>query len=381
MPLGELMLSRTPHLDPSRFAHELFALYSVPAFDSRTPELVRGSAIGSSKQVVQPGDVLLCRIVPHIRRAWVVGSNGSHRLLASGEWIVFRSKAFCPRYLRHLLVSDRFHLQFMATVAGVGGSLLRARPPHVARIGIPLPPVDEQRRLARVLDAAMALRGKREAVMSRVDALRDAIFHDMFGDPVRNPRQWPISTIGAVAEQVTDGEHQTPTRTTEGVKLLSARNVRDGYIDFDNVDFIPPAEYERISRRCDPRRGDLLISCSGTIGRVAQVKTSERFALVRSAALIRPNRALITTSYLEQYLRTPTMKARMLQRANASSQANLFQGQIRELPVLLPDLPLQEVFTECATSLDALTEAQTASLAQHDLLLASLHHRAFNGEL
>src|SRR5581483_1100048 len=183
------------------------------------------------------------------------------------------------------------------------------------------------------------------------------------------------------ADRVTDGEHLTPIRTTEGIKLLSARNVRDGYIDFDNVDFIPLAEYERISRRCDPRRGDILISCSGTIGRVAPVKTSERFALVRSAALVRPNRAMITTVFLEQCLRTRALKARMLQRANASSQANLFQNQIRELPVLLPDLAMQNAFTECVTPVDEMREMQAASLVQHDRLFASLQHRAFAGQL
>jgi type I restriction enzyme, S subunit len=381
VPLGDLMLTRSLHVDPSRFADEQFALYSVPAFNSHSPEIVQGAAIGSSKQVVEPGDVLLCRIVPHIRRAWVVRTNGRRRLLASGEWIVFRSKAFCPSYLRYLLVSERFHVQFMSTVAGVGGSLLRARPKQAARIMIPLPPLEAQRRIADLLDRAGALRTSRCNTIARLDALTQAIFHEMFGDPVRNLMRWPVTTIGAVADQVTDGEHQTPTRSTEGIKLLSARNVRDGFIDFRNVDFIPLAEYERIRRRCAPRCGDILISCSGTIGRVAQVKTSEPFALVRSAALVRPKRTLLTTSFLEQYLRTPALKARMMQRANASSQANLFQGQIRELPVFLPDLALQEAFTQRATAVDALMEAQAASLAGYDRLFASLQQRAFSGEL
>src|SRR5204862_484319 len=100
-------------------------------FDEGSPVVAPGNAIGSSKQVVAPGDILLSKIVPHIRRSWIVGPSRGRRMIASGEWIVFRSPHVDPRYLRQTLVSDPFHAHFMATVSGVGGSLLRARPVHV----------------------------------------------------------------------------------------------------------------------------------------------------------------------------------------------------------------------------------------------------------
>ena len=125
--LGEIMASNSGSVDPSKYPDEIFDLYSVPAFDNRHPEVVPGRAIGSNKQIVAPGDVLLSKIVPHIRRSWVVGNKRGRRIIASGEWIVFRSKLIEPSYFRHVLVGDPFHIQFMQTVSGVGGSLLRAR--------------------------------------------------------------------------------------------------------------------------------------------------------------------------------------------------------------------------------------------------------------
>ena len=107
------------------------------------------------------------RIVPHIRRAWVVGKQNGRRIIGSGEWIVFRSDRFYPPYLRQLLLGDWFHPEFMRTVSGVGGSLLRARPTNVARIKIPLPPMEEAaRRIAAILDQAEALRAKRQPRLS-----------------------------------------------------------------------------------------------------------------------------------------------------------------------------------------------------------------------
>ena len=194
--LGEIMASKSGSVDPSRFPDEVFDLYSIPAFDLREPEVVAGREIGSAKQVVEPGDVVLSKIVPHIRRTWVVGANRGRRIIASGEWIVFRSDQVHPQYLRHVLVGDSFHAEFMRTVSGVGGSLLRARPAQVAKITVPLPPLPEQRRIAEVLDRAEALRAKRRAALAQLDSLTQSLFLDLFGDPATNPKGWPIKTLG-----------------------------------------------------------------------------------------------------------------------------------------------------------------------------------------
>ncbi len=113
---GDLMARRTRSVNPLQYPDEVFELHSIPAFDRGEPDIQAGSNIGSSKQVIQPGDVMISKIVPHIRRASIVGPAGQHRQIASGEWIVFRSDSIHPPYLRQFLVSDVFHRQFKATV-------------------------------------------------------------------------------------------------------------------------------------------------------------------------------------------------------------------------------------------------------------------------
>jgi type I restriction enzyme S subunit len=194
--LDEIMASNSASVDPSRFPNEGFDLYSIPAFDSRQPEVVLGRNIGSAKQVVQPGDVLLSRIVPHIRRAWVVGEDRGRRLIASGEWIVFRSTRVHSTYLRYLLVEDQFYAQFMNTVAGVGGSLLRARPAQVADIEIPLPSLSEQQRIADILEQADRLRHIRRYALELDDSLLPAAFLQLFGDPREPESRWSIAELG-----------------------------------------------------------------------------------------------------------------------------------------------------------------------------------------
>src|SRR5688572_13541514 len=117
--LKELMAPRIGNVDPSKFGDEVFDLYSIPAYDRAMPDSVAGKDIGSSKQMLQTGDVLLSKIVPHIRRSWIVGKDNGRRIIGSGEWIVFRNKQMDPNYLRHVLLSDSFHSNFMNTVSGV----------------------------------------------------------------------------------------------------------------------------------------------------------------------------------------------------------------------------------------------------------------------
>jgi type I restriction enzyme S subunit len=97
--------------------------------------------------------------------------------------------------------------------------------------------------------------------------------------------------------------------------------------------------------------------------------------------MIRPKQSVVATKFLEHYLRTPAMNAYMVRRANASSQANLFQGPIREMPVLLPPLPLQQTFATRVQAIEALKAQHRAALAEADALFASLQQRAFAGTL
>ncbi len=295
---------------------------------------------------VRKGDVLFVKDGVNTGTATLNTLIEPFSMLSSVALLRPRSDKLDPGYLVHWLNSPLGRLCMMRNMSGSAIRRLVLR--EIRRAVIPTPSLSEQQRTAKILDRAEALRANRRAALAQLDTLTQSIFLDLFGDPATNPNGWQLSTIGGVSEQVTDGEHLTPKRTTEGIKLLSARNIRDGYLDFQDVDHVGPEEHARIKRRCNPSFGDILISCSGTIGRVAPVETNESFSLVRSVALVRPKTSIVESKFLEHYLRTPTLKARMLRRANASSQANLFQGQIRELPVYLPPVSRQQDFARSA---------------------------------
>jgi type I restriction enzyme S subunit len=253
---------------------------------------------------------------------------------------------------------------------------------NAERITFPLPSLSEQQRIAAILGKADRLRFLRHHSHVLSDTYLQSVFLEMFGDPETNPRLWKRTTIDDISLLVTDGEHLTPCRTSSGIKLLSARNIQNGFIDFEaGVDYISNDEFKRIKKRCNPEYEDVLISCSGSVGRVTTVAITEQFSLVRSVALIKPDRREINPYYLEHFLRTNYSQEMIKKYSKASSQPNLFQGPIKELPVLVPPVFEQRKFVDVVKKYSFLRSKQFESERQAEHLFQALSRQAFHGEL
>lgn len=380
VPLGELMVSRAGSLIPGNFPDENFELYSIPAHDRGGPEVLAGAEIGSSKQLVQPGDVLLSKIIPHIRRARVVGPERGQRQIASGEWIVFRGDAIDPDYLRHFLTSDGFHAQFMNTVAGVGGSLVRARPAHVKSISAPLPPLAEQRRIAAILDHADTLRAKRRQALDHLDTLPQAIFHAMFGDAVAT------STVALVAAAIRTGPFGSQLLHSEfvdeGIAVLGLDNVVGNEFRWGERRYISEAKYEQL-RRYTVIPGDVLISIMGTTGRCAVVPADIPTAInTKHICAITPDGAQVDPDFLRaSFLWHPASRAHLRRQTKGSIMDGLNMGIIKSMPIPVPARSEQTEFSRRVGQVASQKQDAERALTAQDELFASLQSRAFRGEL
>lgn len=156
------------------------------------------------------------------------------------------------------------------------------------------------------------------------------------------PESWCLCKLAEVSSKITDGEHKTPKRVSSfcGYYLLSARNIRDGYITLRDVDYVDHNEFIKISKRCNPKKGDILISCSGSVGRCAAVTDDNNYVMVRSAAMVSP--VAIDQLYLMYTLQSEYIQEQIRNRTKQTAQANLFQEAIRNLVIPLPPLAEQK---------------------------------------
>lgn len=146
--IDELNKFKSKSVTPQNNPTDQFELYSVPTFETGEPEYPYGKDVASSKVEVSEGDVLLCKINPHLNRVWVVRRRMPQMTsIASSEWIVIRTKEIIPEYLVLAMQSPYFRELMMGNVSGVGGSLMRAQPTFVKQYMLPIPPIPEQIRI------------------------------------------------------------------------------------------------------------------------------------------------------------------------------------------------------------------------------------------
>jgi type I restriction enzyme S subunit len=168
------------------------------------------------------------------------------------------------------------------------------------------------------------------------------------------PEEWKVRNLSDVSRKITDGDHVTPIRTSQGYYLLSARNVLNGRIDVSDVDYVPFAEYQRMKQRCGPEAGDILISCSGTIGRVTVVPVGFECVLVRSAALAKIDPELADGTFLQFWLQGSKAQWQIASSVNQGAQPNLFLNHIERLLCPQPPLPEQRAIATALSDVDGL---------------------------
>ena len=382
--IGELQAKKNGPIDPSKFLDETFELHSIPSHDKGNAEILTGREIGSSKQIVQENDVMISKIVPHIRRAMVVPKKGNFRQIASSEWIVFRSERIYPNYLKHLLISDFFNAQFMATVSGVGGSLLRARPTFVSKIKIPLPPLTEQKRIAQILDKADELRQKRQQSIDKLNELLQACFLKIFENEKCSMSQ--IKDLLENGKSIRTGPFGSQLLHSEfvdeGIAVLGIDNAVKNTFKWAKPRFITPEKYEQL-KRYTVKPKDVIITIMGTCGKCAVVPDKIPLSInTKHLCCITLDFDKCNPEFLHSYfLLHPTSINFLKSRAKGAIMAGLNMSIIKDLPVELPSIEIQNEFAELKTKIGLQKSKLINQLQEQDNLFQSLQQRAFNGEL
>ena len=258
----------------------------------------------------------------------------------------------------------------------IGGVIKYIKLKNLTDALIELPSIEVQRKIVNIISKSKEIVRRKENEFELLDELVRARFVEMFGDLKVNDKGWKYYKLDELTELITDGEHATPKRTTQGIYLLSARNVLNHQLSLEDVDYIDYDEFSRISRRIIPREGDVLISCSGSIGRCCVVPKNIKFQMVRSIALLR-FKSNINPVFAEYMITSDYLQDQINKSKTASSQANLFQGKIKSLKGVVPPLELQNQFAAFVEEIDKSRSRIQKSLEASQELFDSLMQEYF----
>ena len=246
----------------------------------------------------------------------------------------------------------------------------------------PLPPLDEQRRIAGLLDRAAEIRRRANAARAKARAIIPALFLDTFGDPATNAKRWPVAELGTHAD-VQGGVQVSAKRSTLPVELpyLRVANVMRGRLDLSEIKMIRVTASE--ARRTTLSRGDILLveghGNPNEIGRAAVWDGSiEECTHQNHLIRVRLHLSSLTTEYVETFLNSNSGRRTLIQNGKTNSGLNTISTRnVKDVRILLPPKTLQLNFAEQVQRLESLARHLDTAAAKADAIAAGLSAEVF----
>ena len=263
---------------------------------------------------------------------------------------------------------------------GTGSTFKAINKKTLAETEISLPPLEEQRRIAAVLDKVSDLIAKRREQLDKLDELVKARFVEMFGDPVSNPHQYPISQLSEYIEFLTSGSRGwSQYFSDDGEYFITIKNVKNCSISLENVQYIkPPDNAEAVRTKVED--GDLLISITADLGRTGVVtkEIADHGAYINQhLTCIRLNREKLNPLYVAYYMESPAGKIQFNAKNQAGVKAGLNFNAINSLKLVVPPLEKQGLFVEFVSQTDKSKLTIQQSLDKLEVLKEALMQEYF----
>jgi type I restriction enzyme S subunit len=284
------------------------------------------------------------------------------------------------RYVYHFLET---YLETLREQS-IGGIIKYIKIGNLTDAIIPLPPLDEQKRIAAILDAADELRAKRRASLALLDDLLQSTFLDMFGDPVTNPMGWESQLLGELTDVGSSKRVFVSDLVKSGVPFYRGTEIGqmgEGTSIQPSL-FITQEKYEELKAQSGvPSVGDLLLPSICHDGRIYVVENDSPFYFKDGRVLwIKNDAGAVNSTFLRYHLRQ-VFRSNYSRIASGTTFAELKIFALKGVQIQTPPLDLQQRFAAIVEAIEQQKARYRAHLDELDTLFASLQSRAFNGEL
>jgi type I restriction enzyme S subunit len=252
---------------------------------------------------------------------------------------------------------------------------------YLKRADVPKPPIDKQRRIASILDKADAIRAKRRKVLKLTDEFQRSVFFDMFGDPVTQPKGWPMLPLSSISERIQIGPFGTQLHQEDyiegGVPLVNPTHIIAGKICVNRSLTISEQLYSKLTEY-HMVNGDVIMGRRGEMGRCALVTEAESGFLCGTGSLfIRPDRSKVKSIYLSNVLSSESAKLSFERASLGATMPNLNKSIVSNFEIGIPPIKLQEKFSNFVTTNSHLTAKCVNAVAEADALFYSLLQQTF----
>lgn len=248
------------------------------------------------------------------------------------------------------------------------------------KMEIPLPSLDEQRKIAAVLDKVSDLIAKRRQQLDKLNELIKARFVEMFGDPIENNRGWPTKTLDSVCKSIVDCPHSTPSYTSvnTGYMCIRTSTVKKNCILWDKIEYIPEQEYIQRIQRKKPEKGDIVYTREGAIlGIAAMIDRDCNVALGQRSMLLSPDTTKCSPQFLSSAMNFDSFLRKALRGVSGSASPHINVGDIKAFSIIIPPLHLQQQFSDFVMRTEKTKTTISESLEKLETLKKALMQEYF----
>ncbi|EBX2728052.1 restriction endonuclease subunit S [Salmonella enterica subsp. enterica serovar Saintpaul] len=293
------------------------------------------------------------------------------------------------KYLKHVLSSNKTIEQFDDKTTSSGQPKLALF--RIRDCEFPYAPINEQKIIAEKLDTLLAqvdsTKARLEQIPQILKRFRQAVLAMALNgssEQSRNPTK--IVKLIDVTKKITDGEHLTPKTINSGIPLLSAKDVQEDELLFDNVKYLSDIVAAKALNRCNPEKNDILIVSRGaTVGRTHLVSTSKTFCLMGSVLLIKLDTEQVVPEYMKLIFNDISGQQQLVSASGATAQQAIYIRDVKEFSFKLISLHEQHEIVRRVEQLfawaDTIEKQVNSALTRVNSLTQSILAKAFRGEL
>jgi restriction endonuclease S subunit len=303
------------------------------------------SDVTGQKLAFKKGDVIFGRRRAYQRKLAVAEFDG----ICSAHAIVVRAKPkmILPEFLPFFLQSDMFMERAIEISVGSLSPTINWKTLKVQEF--PLPPLDEQKRIAEILWAADEAVEKYVKVGHALVSQKQALIarHMPSDVPFRSLRKGIIPGISAsklkdVCKKITDGTHQPPPFSKNGIPFLLISNVSHGEVNWNVTKWITKETYAQLTKTTKPEVGDILYTVVASYGDAVLIDWDHPFSFQRHIAIIKPNRALLDGKFLCHFLKSVLGKKQAEIYAEGLAQKTITLKSLGQFCVPTPPIQVQK---------------------------------------
>ncbi|MHA3892191.1 restriction endonuclease subunit S [Acinetobacter sp. GXMZU3951] len=340
------------------------------------------SAPSRARQLVKADDILVSTVRPNLNGVAKIDSSLNGATASTGFTVLrARRTVLDPNYLFHWVKTSQFINDMVSKATGQSYPAVSDK--TVLNSEIPLHPLEEQRRIASILDKADEIRQKRQQAIAKLDELLQATFIDMFGDPVSNPKKWPIKSLKEF------GNFKNGLNYGKGESGVTRKYIGVGnFKNFSKLDDIESLGSIKLNN--DPSKeyflkdGDLLFVRSNgnkeLVGRCMAVYPKNDLVTYSGFCIrYRIEKDGLTPEYLSHLFRSESFRSSILKAGQGANIQNINQQSLSEL--LIP-IPPEELLSKWSIFLNQIEKQKLlcSKELEKDLFI-SLQQKAFNGTL